>query len=58
MSDTALGDANHLAQRLGDLKRCFALSRLVTESLELSEVLERIMTTSRQALGAEAAKPQ
>lgn len=55
MSDTAPGDANHLAQRLDDLKRCFALSRLVTESLELSEVLERIMTTSRQALGAEAA---
>ncbi|HML62772.1 MAG TPA: SpoIIE family protein phosphatase [Solidesulfovibrio sp.] len=41
--------------RVAALMRCFALSRLVTESLELSEVLERIMTTSRQALCAEAA---
>ncbi len=44
-----------LAERLAALKRCFALSRLVTESLDLPEVLERIMSTSRQALEAEAA---
>ena len=51
----AAGDAAHLARKLDNLRRCFALSRLVAESLDLSEVLERIMTTSRQALGAEAA---
>lgn len=55
MSEAAAGEASHLARRVADLKRCFALSRLVTESLELSEVLDRIMTTSRQALRAEAA---
>ncbi|MHC1791585.1 PP2C family protein-serine/threonine phosphatase [Solidesulfovibrio sp.] len=54
-ADAPGDNAIHLAHRVADLKRCFALSRLVTETLELSEVLSRIMTTSRQALGAEAA---
>ncbi|WP_428561770.1 MAG: PP2C family protein-serine/threonine phosphatase [Solidesulfovibrio sp. DCME] len=54
MTASACAEAPRLAERLQALTRCFALSRLVTESLELSEVLERIMTTSRQALGAEA----
>ena len=49
------GDAVSLSRKIDGLRRCFALSRLVAESLDLSEVLERIMTTSRQALGAEAA---
>lgn len=55
MKATVCAEAPRLAERLQALTRCFALSRLVTESLELSEVLERIMTTSRQALAAEAA---
>ena len=55
MSDAACEDAGRFSDRLAALTRCFALSRLVTESLDLSEVLERIMTTSRQALSAEAA---
>jgi len=53
MSDRTAGEAGRLADRLGSLKRCFALSRLISASLDLSEVLERIMTTSRQALAAE-----
>lgn len=53
MSDQPAGEAGRLAERLGSLKRCFALSRLISASLDLSEVLERIMTTSRQALAAE-----
>jgi sigma-B regulation protein RsbU (phosphoserine phosphatase) len=48
-------DAACLSRKLDGLRRCFALSRLVAESLDLGEVLERIMTTSRQALAAEAA---
>jgi len=55
MTDATCDDAVRLTERLAALTRCFALSRLVTESLEISEVLERIMTTSRQALAAEAA---
>jgi sigma-B regulation protein RsbU (phosphoserine phosphatase) len=55
MPEAAPSDAHRLAERLTALTGCFALSRLVTESLDLSEVLERIMTTSRQALCAETA---
>ncbi len=55
MADAPCADAARLAERLSALTRCFALSRLVTESLDIAEVLERIMTTSRQALDAEAA---
>ncbi len=55
MTGQGCAEAARLDERLSALTRCFALSRLVTESLELSEVLERIMTTSRQALRAEAA---
>ncbi|WP_243438958.1 PP2C family protein-serine/threonine phosphatase [Fundidesulfovibrio soli] len=36
-----------------NLKRCFELCALITSSLDVDEVLERIMTTSRQALHAE-----
>jgi sigma-B regulation protein RsbU (phosphoserine phosphatase) len=53
MPQAEYADAARLAERLSALTRCFALSRLVTESLDLSEVLERIMSTSRQALCAE-----
>lgn len=55
MTEGACEDVGRLSERVAALTRCFALSRLVTESLDLSEVLERIMTTSRQALSAEAA---
>lgn len=55
MPDAEMRDAHRLTERLAALTRCFALSRLVTESLDLAEVLERIMSTSRQALGAETA---
>ena len=41
------------ARRAASLKRCFELCALITSSLDLDEVLERIMTTSRQALEAE-----
>jgi phosphoserine phosphatase RsbU/P len=53
MPQAEYADAARLTERLSALTRCFALSRLVTESLDLSEVLERIMSTSRQALCAE-----
>lgn len=53
MADHPGGEAGRLSERLDSLKRCFALSRIISESLDLSDVLERIMTTSRQALGAE-----
>ena len=53
MLDPPAGEAGRLAERLGSLKRCFALSRIISASLDLSEVLERIMSTSRQALAAE-----
>lgn len=45
--------ATRLAERLAGLTRCIALSRLITESLNLSEVLERIMATSCQTLDVE-----
>jgi phosphoserine phosphatase RsbU/P len=53
MSDLPPGDPARLGDRISALKRCFALSRIITASLDLPEVLERIMTTSRQALAAE-----
>lgn len=53
MSDLSPGDPSRQGERVNALKRCFALSRIITSSLDLSEVLERIMTTSRQALAAE-----
>jgi sigma-B regulation protein RsbU (phosphoserine phosphatase) len=53
MSDVPPGDPGRLADRVSALKRCFALSRIITASLDLPDVLERIMTTSRQALAAE-----
>ncbi len=53
MPDASPSEAARLADRLAALTRCFALSRLITATLDLSEVLERIMTTSRQALSAE-----
>jgi len=53
MPDAESGATGPLAERLIALKRCFALSRIITASLDLPDVLERIMTTSRQALDAE-----
>jgi len=42
-----------LARRADNLKRCFELCSLITSSLDVDEVLEHIMTTSRRALNAE-----
>ncbi|WP_051261349.1 PP2C family protein-serine/threonine phosphatase [Desulfovibrio inopinatus] len=46
-------DCDGTCQRFLNLKKCFNLSALITSSLDPDEVLERIMSTSRQALGAE-----
>lgn len=51
--DLPPGDPACPGDRVSALMRCFALSRIITASLDLPEVLERIMTTSRQALSAE-----
>ncbi len=40
--------------RLGSLKECFRISGLINSSLQLDQVLENIMTTSRSILKAEA----
>ncbi|MFZ2447864.1 MAG: GAF domain-containing SpoIIE family protein phosphatase [Syntrophobacteraceae bacterium] len=43
-----------IRERLDHLKECFKISSLINSSLELEEVLENIMTTSRSILGAES----
>jgi phosphoserine phosphatase RsbU/P len=47
-------ELNRLKQRLENLKECFRISSLINSSLELDEVLENIMTTSRSILKADA----
>ena len=42
-------------QRIRNLKECFRVSGLINSTLDLEEVLENIMTTSREILRAEAA---
>jgi len=43
-----------MRERLENLKECFRVSVLINSSLQLDEVLENIMTTSRSILGADA----
>ena len=43
-----------MRERLENLKECFRVSGLINSSLQLDEVLENIMTTSRSILGADA----
>lgn len=41
-------------EHIRKLKECFRVSGLINSSLEIEEVLEHIMTTSREILGADA----
>ncbi|QLA18808.1 PP2C family protein-serine/threonine phosphatase [Desulfolutivibrio sulfoxidireducens] len=50
---TAAADTMWLTRRIEKLKQCFALCGIINSTLDLPEVLDRIMRTSRQALGAE-----
>src|SRR5271169_6212775 len=43
-----------MRERLENLKECFRVSGLINSSLQLDEVLENIMTTSRSILKADA----
>ncbi len=43
-----------MRERLENLKECFRISGLINSSLQLDEVLENIMTTSRSILKADA----
>lgn len=47
-------DLDRCYESVRKLKECFRVSGLINSSLELEEVLEHIMTTSRQILGADA----
>jgi phosphoserine phosphatase RsbU/P len=47
-------ELSRLRQRLENLKECFKVSSLINSSLELDQVLENIMTTSRSILKADA----
>jgi len=49
----AADDIMRLTRRLEKLKQCFALCGIINSTLDLSEVLDRIMNTSRRAVGAE-----
>ncbi|NDY58056.1 SpoIIE family protein phosphatase [Desulfovibrio sulfodismutans] len=49
----AADDLLRLTRRLEKLKQCFALCGIINSTLDLPEVLERIMSTSRRAVGAE-----
>jgi len=43
----------HLLRRMENLRRCFELCALISSSIDLDDVLERIMTASRAASDAE-----
>ena len=43
----------HLLKHVENLRRCFDLCALISSSIDVDDVLERIMTASRQALDAE-----
>jgi len=49
----AADDIARLTRRLEKLKQCFALCGIINSTLDLPEVLDRIMSTSRRAVGAE-----
>lgn len=46
-------DPARLLSRVETLRRCFELCALISSSIDIDDVLERIMTASRQALDAE-----
>ncbi len=46
-------DVRHLQERVNTLKRCFELCEVICASIDLDDVLVRIMTTCRHALAAE-----
>jgi sigma-B regulation protein RsbU (phosphoserine phosphatase) len=46
-------DPARLRHRVESLRRCFDLCALISSSIDIDDVLERIMTASRQALNAE-----
>ncbi len=46
-------DETACKRRIRKFKQCFELCGVINSSLDLDEVLERIMSTSRKALGAE-----
>lgn len=52
--DVKLMEIERLQERIENLKECFRISGLINSSLELDEVLGRIMTTSRAILKADA----
>ncbi len=47
-------DVEKMRERLENLKECFRISGLINSSLQLDQVLENIMTTSRSILNADA----
>ncbi len=51
---SASSEIEGLRERLNNLKECFRVSSMLNSSLELEDVLENIMTTSRAILKAEA----
>jgi sigma-B regulation protein RsbU (phosphoserine phosphatase) len=48
------GAIRRYEQRLRNLKSCFEVSTLINSSLEMEEVLDQIMSTSRAVMGADA----
>lgn len=51
---TLLSELDQCRERIRSLKDCFRVSALINSTLELDEVLEHIMTTSREILKADA----
>jgi sigma-B regulation protein RsbU (phosphoserine phosphatase) len=47
-------EVRHYEERIHNLKECFRISALINSTLQLDEVLEHIMTTSRAILRADA----
>ncbi len=53
-ASTGSAGIEKMRERLENLKECFRVSGLINSSLELDQVLENIMTTSRSILKADA----
>lgn len=53
-SASGQAEAGRLWERIENLKECFRISSLINSSLELEDVLQNIMTTSRSILKADA----
>ncbi len=54
VSDGSAALVEKMRERLENLKECFRVSGLINSSLQLDQVLENIMTTSRSILRADA----